>query len=267
MVKLYSFYNLGNTCYANSVLQCFINIPEFKNLLKKENEISEYLKQHIFVDHTENGEYINHKHLPQKLTRFFNKKFQLFQQHDAHEFFLELLDTLDIKEFYGKQKMDVTCSLCKNKSSTFEDFSTINLPCEKEKSNLIDLFMKYLEKEDIHEYQCEKCKKNVLAEKKIFLYKLPEYLVIVLKSYNQSGMKIHNEIEYPEQLKIRQTETGEIFEYTLYSTIYHHGNSQRGHYNCAVKVNDKWFFIDDETIQLLNSMPPNNNYMLFYKKK
>ncbi len=266
MVKLYSFYNLGNTCYLNSVLQCFINIPNFKNLLKKENEVSEYLKEKIHTDLTDDGNYINHKHLPQQITRYFSKKFQIFQQHDVHEFFLELLDTIDVKEFYGKQKMNITCSVCGNISSTFEDFSTINLPCEENGGNVTDLFIKYLEKEEIPEYYCEKCKCGILAEKKIFLYRLPEFLVVVLKSYNQSGMKIHNDTIYPETLKIKQTQTDEIFDYTLYCVIYHHGNSQRGHYNCIVKVNDKWFLIDDDTIQLHEKMVFQGGYMLFYKK-
>lgn len=264
-MKLYSFYNLGNTCYLNSVLQSFVVIPNFKNFLKKENEVSEYLKENIHVDLTNNNEYINHKHLPQRITRYFSKKFQLFQQHDAHEFFLEFIDTLDIKEFYGKQKMTVTCSVCQNESSTFEDFSTINLPCDKE-NNLVDLFVKYLDKEDIHEYQCERCNQKVLAHKNVCLYKLPEFLVIVLKSYNQSGMKIHNNVNYPDTLKIRESESGNVFDYELYSIIYHHGNSERGHYNCTVKVNNRWFFVDDDSIRLNEKVSFHGSYMLFFKK-
>ena len=265
-MKLYSFYNLGNTCYLNSVLGCFITIPNFKKYLKKDNEVSEYLKKNIHVDLTDNHEFINHKHLPQKITKFFSKKFRLFQQHDAHEFLLDFLDTLDVKEFCGKTKMNITCSCCNNVSSTIEDFTTINLPCEK--SNLTDLMIKYLEKEDIHDYHCEKCNEKTLAHKKIFLYNLPDFLVIVLKSYTSTG-KIHTEVNFNEILKIRETLTEEIFEYSLYGIIYHHGNSERGHYNCAVKVNGRWFSVDDDVINLINStnvINCINSYILFYKK-
>jgi ubiquitin carboxyl-terminal hydrolase 36/42 len=269
MVKLYSFYNLGNTCYLNSVLQCFISIPGFKNLFKKENEVTQTLKDNIHVDLTDNGEFINHKHLPQKITRYFGKKFRVFQQHDAHEFFLEFLDTIDIKEFYGKTKMNITCSCCGNVSSTLEDFCNINLDCDCS-SNLTELFIKYLEKEEISDYHCDKCNKKVLAEKKLYLDKLPCFLVIVLKKYTPFGAKTNGSISYPfDNNLIRESESGIVFNYSLYAVIYHHGNSERGHYNCSIKVNGNWFLIDDDTIQLNKNMENNNanSYMLFYKNE
>jgi len=251
------------------VLQCFITIPNFKKLLKKNNEISEILKQDIHVDLSDDNTFINHKHNPEKITGYFSKKFRLFQQHDAHEFLLDFLETLDIKEFYGKIKMNITCSCCKNVSSTFEEFTTINLPCNDEK-DLVDIFIKYLEKEDIHDYHCEKCKKNILAEKKLYLFNLPLFLIIVLKTYTFNG-KIHTDIKYPfENMKIRETESGKIFNYKLYSVVHHHGNSERGHYNCTVNVNNNWYFIDDDSIYIdANSKCKINNansYILFYKK-
>jgi ubiquitin C-terminal hydrolase len=52
----------------------------------------------------------------------------------------------------------------------------------------------------------------------------------------------------------------------LYGIIYHHGNSERGHYNCAVKVNGRWFSVDDDVINLINGINCTNSYILFYKK-
>jgi len=282
-MKIYSLINLGNTCYLNSVLQCFINVPYFKNQLT-DNELSKYLKE-LENDLTDNDEYINHKYNPSSIVNYFNKKFKRFQQHDAHEFLLEFLEQLELKDYYGTIKMNVICSCCNTISSTFEKFSTINLQCE---NNVVDSFIKYLEKENIHDYHCEKCKRNTLALKKIYLQTLPSFLIIVLKRYNterynterynterynteryNTESKNNKLINYPiENMKIRETESGNIFNYNLYAVIYHHGNSENGHYNCSVKINTKWYFIDDQNVQLMNKIENNNSnsYILFYNK-
>ena len=254
-MKLYSFYNLGNTCYLNSVLQCFINDPCFKKNCNFE------LLNEIVVDFTINNEHINHKHGLLKIVNYFNDKFKRFQQHDAHEFLLHLLDTLKISYYYGKTKTNTVCSKCKNVSSVYEDFSTINLDLNFD--NLTDSFIDYLKKETINNYQCDKCKQNVIAEKKVYLFTLPIHLILVLKNYS-----LKKNLKYPMiNLKIKETESGKINNYSLYAIIYHHGNSDYGHYNCNVKINDKWYFIDDETINLVNNINDNNinSYILFYR--
>jgi uncharacterized UBP type Zn finger protein len=136
------------------------------------------------------------------------------------------------------------------------------------KNNLTDSFINYLKKENIHDYHCEKCNQKVLADKKVYIYNLPNFLILVLKRYNING-KLNDSISYPlENMKIRETESGEIFSYILYAIIYHYGHSQNGHYNCNVKINNNWYFIDDDSIYLNNNIENNNcnSYILFYKK-
>ena len=111
-MKLFTFFNLGNTCYLNSVLQCLINDPCFKQKLKKteKNEILFNLINDLDVDLTDNDEK-NFKHYNLiKIVEFFNKKFPRFQQHDSHEFLLELLDQLDLN---SKETLDILISLCR----------------------------------------------------------------------------------------------------------------------------------------------------------
>ena len=259
-MKLYSFFNLGNTCYLNSIIQCFINLKYFKETLKKECELSNLLKN-IDVDLTNNDECIIYKYNPKEIVSIFMKKFTIFKQHDAHEFLIDFLEKLELNDFYGKIKMNITCSSCKSMSSTFEDFSTINLPFENGTS-IVDAFIKYLKKEDIHDYHCEKCNKHILADKNLYLYSLPLFLIIVLKKYNSNGT-----MTYPfENMKIRETKSNEVFSYSLYAIVYHHGNSENGHYNCVVKINENWCCIDDDTIYLNVSLNFENSYILFYKQ-
>jgi len=260
-MKLYSFINLGNTCYLNSILQCFINVPEFQQLNLNFNLLKE-----IHVDLSEDGKFINNIYNPLDIVNYFQKKFKRFQQHDAHEFLLEFLDVLNIKEFYGKIKMNITCQSCKNVSSTFEDFTTINLQVDKK--NIVHTFISYLEQENIHEYHCEKCNLYTQAVKTLYLYTIPLFLILVLKRYN---MIIKCDIV--EKLMIRETQSGKINEYLLYAIVYHHGTSEDGHYNCNIKINNRWYFIDDDKIEInynksinFNSYNSYNSYVLFYKK-
>ena len=253
--------NVVNTCYLNSVLQCFINDPCFKESCDKNGKLFELL-DNIKIDFTVNDELINYKYNLNKLIIFFDNKFKRFFQHDAHEFLLEFLENLNNKFCYGKTKTSITCSICKNISFTFEDFSTINLHISHD--NLIETFINYLKKEEIHDYRCDNCNCNVKAEKKNYLWNINTRLIIVLKRYS-----IKQKIKYPfENLKIRETESGNVFNYELYAVIYHYGNTENGHYNCNVKINNNWYFIDDESIHLNNNMENNdsNSYILFYKQ-
>ena len=259
-MKLYSFPNLGNTCYLNSVLQCFVNDPDFKNSLESCQEELKVLLDKIDVDFTANEEYINHKFNLINVVNHFSNKFKRFQQHDAHEFLLEFLEQTGIN-VYGQTKTNLICRTCRTVSSTLEKFSTIDLNCEK--TNLVETFMDYLNPETIHDYHCEKCKKVTVADKKCYLWQLNKILIIVLKKYHSKQRLV-----YPfNDLKIRETCSGKVVNYSLYAILNHHGTSQMGHYNCNVKVNNNWYFIDDQNIFLNNNKinDNDNTYILFYK--
>ena len=263
-MKIPVFQNLGNTCYLNSVLQCLVYNPALKNLDPSGNEIVvELNKISSLVDTTSNGENLAVIYNLRDLIKLL--PFKRFEQQDAHECIMILLDSIlpFIKpEYYGETQTNIHCRQCKTVTSIYEDFNCINLTVSTEPSNLTDMLIKYFEKENITNY-CEKCESLNNYEKKVCLNRLAKNLIIVLKRYTFTGSKILTNIEIDNVLKLREISSGEVKTYTLCSTINHFGNLYNGHYTNFVFLNNRWMYIDDQVVQL-GDFNSENVYILFY---
>uniref|UniRef100_A0A8D8SW01 ubiquitinyl hydrolase 1 n=1 Tax=Cacopsylla melanoneura TaxID=428564 RepID=A0A8D8SW01_9HEMI len=103
-VGLCGIYNLGNTCYINSILQCLSNVPAFRDILLGE----EYTVHHqsrtqgqlvealagfmtsMWSINSLSGTVLNPKNIRTAL-QVHTRKFDGAQQQDAQEFLLYLL--------------------------------------------------------------------------------------------------------------------------------------------------------------------------------
>lgn len=227
--------------------------------------------------------------------------FKRFQQNDAHEFLINFLELLIksspviyklresdepwkkswnsflsknsspfTREYHGQSKTKIKCCKCKTSKNIFDEFNSINLTVPLNETSLDKLFENYLKMEvqddQSNLYYCETCKKNKITMKKIFLNILPNKLIIVLKRYSCTGTKIITEIEYPEELVIKESSSQEIKKYKLYAIVNHQGNLYDGHYTTNIKLKDTWYYFDDDLVFLnksLNMKNP-NAYILFY---
>ena len=288
-MKLAVFPNLGNTCYLNSVLQCFIHNKDFQELIKGYDLPFVTELQKITVDLTDNEEHFAHLFNITNLLSLL--PFRRFEQQDAHECIISFLELL-IKEcpykeqnisennswsklntspcvpmYHGQTRNSIRCLKCKTIKHVFEEFNSITLSLNSEKSVLTDLFVKYLEKETYDDpqnlYYCETCVSNEKYEKKISLYKLPKIFIVVLGRYTNTGSKILSEVVFDTTLKIRESESGEIKEYTLTNTINHTGNLYNGHYTNYSIINNKCLFIDDHSVNM-RPLSHEDAYILFY---
>jgi ubiquitin C-terminal hydrolase len=233
--------NYNNTCYLNSVLQCLIYDTEyFKN---KVFDLKKFIQDFIEAN---------------------NNKFKVFRQNDSHEFFMNLLELNNEIDslFTGTTLNSVKCNKCGNTSNISEEFRSIHLNIV---DNIIDSFIEYLSKKvnsDLYNlYYCDHCKENVTSTSKIFLMNLPEHLLIINNNK-------HSILTINEQLIIKETKSGEIFNYSLTGIIFHYGTFDYGHYNNIIKFKNKWYFIDDQNVKLIDSVDNKmqNVYMLFYSR-
>jgi ubiquitin carboxyl-terminal hydrolase 8 len=91
--------NLGNTCYMNSVIQCIAADTSFiKNLLeiKETQDTSVFIKTIKMLIIGMSGKYRIIK--PTSFKRsidYYLPKYNNKQQHDANEFFTDLIDMID----------------------------------------------------------------------------------------------------------------------------------------------------------------------------
>ena len=288
-MKLIVFPNFGNTCYINSVLQCIVNDSLFRKMVieakQEENDLLIEINKIVgFLNDSDSDSenIIGRFNLIPFINSFIkkNNNFTRFQEQDSHEFLLSFLDLFHkdvINNYYGQTSTDIKCTSCETIKNVIEDFSTINLsiPNSNIQGNTIhSLFNEYLKTETNDDsnnlYYCEKCTKNTVTEKGIRLWKLPKRLIIVLKRYSENEQKINNHVDYPiNNLIIKESESGNILNYSLSGVIFHNGNLNSGHYVSAINTEkeQQWILIDDELVSQINDpkqLINQNAYILFY---
>lgn len=167
---------------------------------------------------------------------------------------------------------------------------------DKKNLNLYDLLDYFSGEEKFNtsdNYQCNYCKKNVPANKKMEINKFPQILIINLKRFrydmnplgrgricrrengmhNGPGEKNESMIDFPVcnfDLK-KYSKNGTSINYELYAICNHSGKINAGHYTaiCKHSINYKWIEFDDKNVKTIveNNLVTPNAYLLFYRRK
>jgi hypothetical protein len=180
--------------------------------------------------------------------------------------------------FFGLFHIQIICSECKNVSHNFETFNTLKgvLPEGVSKPTILQCLEGELNEEVIEDYACDHCKpKRTRATRKTRVWKLPQNLIIVLKRFTYDGRKIHTPIEPVTTLLSLDSLYSELSpnkdnsNYTVLSTVDHHGSSRGGHYT-AQGLHDsehKWFVYDDQSVHSIDKpVFGESTYILFLNK-
>lgn len=258
-------YNLGNTCYFNSALQCILQTPQLTNYLltNKYTGDCEFTKEYQILTHEvwikqKTGD-------PTKLLNLFKQKYPQFDnrdQHDSQEAFLCILDILDKslneiirRVFYGTNVQE---TICKSGKSIKEEDSNIVILYPKpdeDENDIIDILKKSQNWNGLEDYVDNNGKIwNVAATRTIF-GTLPVILVFSIKMYDSK-----KKIKFIETLNIGNR------EYNLYATSNHQGSIRGGHYISFTKHKDQWYLKDDSMVQPIETFPNcDYHYLAFYK--
>jgi len=251
--------NHGNTCYFNTALQCLLYIPVLSN---------------YFIRHPYEGECLFTKEYSNlcktywtkgqskvdiiPLITHFREKFPRFgsrEQHDVQETIMCIIDILEraepkLKEwFYGKKTQETIWP--GGKSSNEEEFSVHLI--NSEGKDLGKMLSESTDWNTIENFEDAEGKKHHVATTRMLFSKLPQLLMI---SFDR---KSH--IHIIEKLIIDK------YEYNLISTAVHVGRQYDGHYVSFVKRKNKWFLIDDDTIQEHELPEEAGYYFMVYNLK
>jgi ubiquitin C-terminal hydrolase len=193
--------------------------------------------------------------------------------------------------FWGQYYSQNVCEECGTKTKRFETFHyfTLQAVIEGEEDpnspiTLDRLFENFRGKKKFDEdnkFKCDTCNKHVdNATNETSIWKLPNYLVIQLKRYYESGKhqlsKANRTITYPENFNPHNIHShnnkqliGKKLNYKLHSGVFHYGSLNGGHYNCFCwNVDTKeWYGFDDDNKTVLKGpfLESNSIYQLVYK--
>ncbi|KAL6859084.1 hypothetical protein ACP4OV_018086 [Aristida adscensionis] len=288
-VELHPFglHNLGNSCYANAVLQCLMfTRPLTTYLLEGFHSKNCSKKEWCFMCEFEKlimeGKQRKTALSPTGILSHLHdigSSFGPGKQEDAHEFLRYAIDAMQsvcLKEakkggahqlaaettlvqliFGGYLRSKIKCSRCHVSSEQCEPMLDLTVEIDGDISSLEEALERFTSTEVLdgeNRYQCSRCKSYERAKKKLTISEAPNVLTIALKRY-QSGKfgKISKAIRFPETLNMVRymsatDDTSPV--YSLYAVVVHHdvmNAAFSGHYVCYVKDTQGKWFKADDS--------------------
>lgn len=295
-VKLYSdrielhpfgLVNLGNSCYANVVLQCLaFTRPLISYLIRGLHSKACRKKSWCFVCEFEflilksrGGESpLSPIKILSRLQKI-GKHLGPGKQEDAHEFLRCAVDTMQsvfLKEadaagsfaeettligltFGGYLHSKIKCMKCLHKSERTELMMDLTVEIGGDIGSLEEALTQFTSYEVLdgdNRYLCDRCKSYQKAKKKLMILEGPNILTVVLKRFQSDNFgKLSKPIHFPELLDIgpymSNPNQGDHHQvYSLYAVVVHlDATSYSGHYVCYIKnLHGDWFKIDDSNV-------------------
>jgi len=303
--KTNGMWNLGNTCWLNSIVHCFRAVPGFKNYLNqmlKDNEAStldpEKLKTATaLIETIESLEFQLRRsprlNLPQCCVPFklWTALKKPKTQQDTHEWLLwfmnciaqvESSSVLDEKVtltdfFVGSQISVLRCknTQCKYERRNIERFQILSLGLKKVRRGtgkvmkLSNMVENYISIEKMG--RCLECNKAGALTKRLVLDSLPLNLIFHLNRFEFDKqtctiVKIGQKVEFPlDDFSITQAHK----KYYLLAVVNHKGTIHGGHYTAIVREKGKWYLFDDECVTSVakRNVVSKNAYILLYRKQ
>lgn len=234
--------NLGNTCFMSCIVQVLVHTPLLRNYFLSDRHICTFTGadqcivceiDRIFQESFSGqmSPFSPHKLLHMIWTHAHH--LAGYEQQDAHEFFIAVLDLLhrhlihktNISPnsctcivdtiFTGKLQSDLVCQVCKGVSTTVDPFWDISLDLPAvspelsaggQTISLQDCLQRFTQPEHLGsaaKIKCSKCNSHQESTKQLTMQKLPVVASFHLKRFEHSSRlhkKITTRVNFPEVL-------------------------------------------------------------------
>lgn len=280
--------NLGQTCYANSLMQCLLNSPSVCNFLETFHKTAESLlldKKMLelplfqFVDLYRKKSAIKSGTekliIPEDFVKSYTHllpQFVIGRQHDAHELFVCLLSAFDetIEELNSKHSVELPtfsslfachsvtqcqCLMCGYKFTNAEDFNNFYISVKQRES-----LVARLRNAQAPEFLCGEgkrwCNKCRIRQEMMTVCrydKLSKIAVFQLQRFEvdiarNTTKKLLGHVPFPSVLPING------LDYELMSVSVHIGaNLTSGHFVSILRINERWILANDSHLSVLNN--------------
>uniref|UniRef100_A0A8W8JDM8 ubiquitinyl hydrolase 1 n=2 Tax=Magallana gigas TaxID=29159 RepID=A0A8W8JDM8_MAGGI len=297
-----SLPNIGNTCYANALLQVLGQTPDFYEIVEEacKRETTTKRVTSSFADLLKHMCTPTFRSIQISVRSFMNnissreREFMIGYQNDCHSFFLTLLSELhdenpanDITSLFEIEMVDeFIFGFCRHTEITDSQIlRSITIPSNS--LRIEDGFRELLSEEhfDEEDVPCRQCNRRGLKKttKAMKFRRLPPILVLQLGCFQEMHYGGHTHIAKSSR-RIRFHESVDVplangardhVTYHLYGVVNHHGSSYGGHYTSYVKQlsspgdQGPWYYCNDSHIDRANvstALTSSDAYMLFYKR-
>jgi ubiquitin carboxyl-terminal hydrolase 8 len=183
-----------------------------------------------------------------------------------------------VELIFGLQRKCVKCEQCKAESISWETFNILEVSVPKQSTdpvNLLQLLSAESKDDRIEGYHCETCPTRTNAAVFRNVWRLGNWVIVVLKRNENSGRRINTLVEIPLTTSFQtifhpsSSEPSAKDSYELFATIHHHGSSGGGHYTAQAKhpVSGKWAHFDDEMgREIQQPLLDASTYIVMYRR-
>lgn len=237
--------NFGNTCYMNSVVQLLrYTKPVVKPLVLAQPSNAD---AKLFLDLLYQG--ADPKDFVKQLRTL---GFDPVLQHDAHEFFITMVDKLyesvpHDNPFEGKYVSTLTCANG-HRSVTKESFICMSL-----NGNIREGIDKLSQPETVR-CKCDHCAESTME--KVVTFDLGEAVCFHFIRFDHTFRKLNYSVPILKQWN----------GYDLVGMCNHFGGVHGGHYTSTMKTDDGWVVANDEKVHKIDNVPAKSNmpYLMVY---
>lgn len=247
------------------------NISIFLPELKKgqQNDAYECIIGILDLLHISLGKSINYGPEDTKIHRHILDSKKVYYEHFKDEF--SIINDL----FFGQFMQKVKCIDCGKCSFTYQPFIGLNLSVPENNESKIftiyDLLMEYFKKQIVKK-KCDVCMKDTEHSLKSRIIKLPVYLIIHLKRFDNAANKLQQVIPFESELEMSEFSVlldSKSNQYSLSSVVNHDGSGiNKGHYyNFNRTFDGEWLMINDDKTEKIEAVDvcSKNAYILFYE--